>query len=345
LPSRFAAAEWQQIVAAAKREGKVAVRGPTGADTMHSLTDGFQQQYPDIQVDYTASSGAELAAKLLTERAGGLYLADVFLHGNRTAVADLMPAGALDPLPPYLVGPELQDPSKWFGGAFTFADTEGKYNFVTVSGVKAPLAISTSQVNAGELRTYKSLLDPNWRGKVAMFDPRAGGAGLGMATFFQLAPGLGRDFLADLFASGLVFTRDDRQLLDWIARGQYAIAIGPSDHIAVELKGRGVPLEVPDAHGIQEGSYLTGASGGLSVFNRAPHPNATKVYLNWFLSREGQTAFSQAAGYPSRRLDVPTAHLSPDSVPKPTGQYIENYKESFIQVQVEVQAFAQSVLR
>jgi iron(III) transport system substrate-binding protein len=177
-----------------------------------------------------------------------------------------------------------------------------------------------------------------------MFDPRAGGAGLGMATFFQLAPGLGREFLADLFASA-VFTRDDRQLLDWIARGQYAIAVGPSDHIAVELKGRGVPLELPDPHGIQEGAYLTGASGGLSVFNRAPHPNATKVYLNWFLSREGQTAFSQAAGYPSRRLDVPTAHLNPDTVPKPTGQYYENYKESFIQAQVEVQAYAQSVLR
>ncbi len=49
----------------------------------------------------------------------------------------------------------------------------------------------------------------------------------------------------------------------------------------------------------------------LALVNRAPHPNAARVYINWLLSKEGQTYFSKSQGYPSRRVDVPTEGLNP----------------------------------
>ncbi len=54
----------------------------------------------------------------------------------------------------------------------------------------------------------------------------------------------------------------------------------------------------------------------MSVVEGAPHPNAVKVYLDWLLSKEGQTLFAKAMNYISARVDVPTDH-SPWRVPKP----------------------------
>ena len=41
----------------------------------------------------------------------------------------------------------------------------------------------------------------------------------------------------------------------------------------------------------------------------APHPNAAKVFVNWFLSKEGQQIYDKAFGNATRRLDVDTAWL------------------------------------
>src|SRR5262249_33876892 len=53
------------------------------------------------------------------------------------------------------------------------------------------------------------------------------------------------------------------------------------------------------------------ATSGISAFKNAPHPNATKVFVNWFLSREGQFAWTEAWDdrHVSRRLDVPSKNL------------------------------------
>ena len=62
---------------------------------------------------------------------------------------------------------------------------------------------------------------------------------------------------------------------------------------------------------------LSSASGSLALLNRAPHPNAAKVFINWLLSREGQTLFQKVISVPgdarnSRRIDVPKDHIPPD---------------------------------
>ena len=56
------------------------------------------------------------------------------------------------------------------------------------------------------------------------------------------------------------------------------------------------------------------AFGQLALMNRKPHPNAAKVFVNWLLSREGQSAFQRVISTPgdaknSRRIDVPKDHI------------------------------------
>src|SRR5437868_162635 len=52
------------------------------------------------------------------------------------------------------------------------------------------------------------------------------------------------------------------------------------------------------------GTYLTVGVGAATLLNKAPHPNAARVYLNWLLTKDGQTEWVKGTNFSSRRLDV-----------------------------------------
>jgi iron(III) transport system substrate-binding protein len=346
-PAPSAAGAWDQVLAAARREGQVVLMSQGGADIPAALSEGFRQKYPDIALEQitTAAAGGELSAKLLQERAAGQYRVDVVVLGTTTMLTGLVAAGAADPIQPYLVGPNVTDPSKWRTGKIEFADDAETYSVIFLGGVKTPFVYQPGLVNLAELKSYKDLLDPRWRGKVSMIDPRGPGSGLASATFLYKTPGLGKEFLAELFANGLVLTRDDRQQADWVARGQYPIGLATSDFAAVALKNSGVPIEFLPGDHLQEGTYLTASGGSVGVINRAPHPNAAKVYVDWLLSKEGQEAAARAYGYPSLRADASTEGLPSFLIPKAGVPYDQSAKEPYVRLKDEVTEFLKTVIR
>src|SRR2546425_11148937 len=117
------AQEWEKVLAAGKKEGKVAVIGPVGADRRDVLVEPFQKKY-GITVEYFADRGAGIGPRLSTERGAGQYLWDVAVTGTTTGLLVLLPAGMLDPMEPALVLSDVKDPKQWRGGGVA----------VTVSG-------------------------------------------------------------------------------------------------------------------------------------------------------------------------------------------------------------------
>jgi ABC-type Fe3+ transport system substrate-binding protein len=75
----------------------------------------------------------------------------------------------------------------------------------------------------------------------------------------------------------------------------------------------------------QAAAAPTAATGAVALVNRAPHPNAAKVYINWLLSKQGETVYSKDTGYNSRRTDV--APVDPELAIDPKRQYIETNTE------------------
>ena len=75
-----------------------------------------------------------------------------------------------------------------------------------------------------------------------------------------------------------------------------------------------MPVDVLDAHAFKkDGVGLEAGGTMLALMNKAPHPNAAKVLINWFLSREGQMAIQKTGvnepGQNSLREDIPKEHL------------------------------------
>ena len=78
------------------------------------------------------------------------------------------------------------------------------------------------------------------------------------------------------------------------------------------------------------GGVLSAGFGSLMLLNKAPHPNAATVFVNWLLSRDGQKAWTKGMGYPSRRLDVPTDEVPWYWIPRAGVKYWNSYSEKAV---------------
>jgi ABC-type Fe3+ transport system substrate-binding protein len=107
----------------------------------------------------------------------------------------------------------------------------------------------------------------------------------------------------------------------------------------LRFKEAGVKLNIGDLF-VPE-LARAGTNGSCpAIFKNPPNPNATKVFINWLLSRNGQKIISEARGEPSARTDVPA--VSPDDAPKPGVKYLYAHKE---EVMTKFLAPAQKILR
>ena len=214
----------------------------------------------------------------------------------------------------------------WFGGLERlFLDQEAAY-LPSFLAYESPVAfVNRDFVAPSELQAIEHLLDPRWRGKIVIQDPR-GGAGSG--ALFAFLTIYGEEFVRDLLAKQeVVTTGDQRQQVEWVARGRYPIGIGFVEAELQPFQQEGIGLNVkaiPARSGI-----LTAGFGTVQLVNRRPHPNAATVFTNWLLTRDVQAHLTQAvSGVNSRRLDVPPG--TPEIAVNPNRQYIERNREEYL---------------
>jgi len=333
------AADWENTLAAAKKEGKVSVITDVTASLRDALTREFQKRY-GISVELFGSSGREVPPRVAAERKAGQFLWDIYIHGSTTALQAMIPMGAFDPLEPALIQQDVKDPKTWRGGAIEFLDP-GKMVMVMTPFQRGTIFYNSKLVKVNEFTSHKDLLNPKWKGKLVVDDPRRGGPGVATFTFFYLHPQLGPDFIRALGKQQMTMLRDYVQEVDAVGQGRYPVLVGGADFVAINRAKQGAPIAIVDPRELKEGTDVSPANGNLALFNRAPNPNAAKIYINWLLSKEGQTSFARANGYVSARLDVPTDHTEPWRVPLPGA--IKTYTLDAMKVRSEVQSLLKEV--
>lgn len=303
---------WEKTVNAAKKEGQVNIY-------MYGywrVFQEFQKKYPKIKVVSVTGSGSQMAGRIMAERRAGKYIADVFSSGANTNFNVLYKGKALQPLKPAFILPEVLDKSRWYERRLPFTDPKAKYIFAFIANPSsAQFYYNTNLFNPKEFKSFWELLDPKLKGEIVSLVPTNTSFG-GAMQFLYRNTELGPEFIKRIFGEmDITFSANSRQMTDWLAKGKFALCMGCRR--VQRAKRQGLPVDDLDTSTWKEGAGLSVSGGTLSLFNRAPHPNAAKVFVNWFLSQEGQMAL-QELGNPddppnSRRIDIPKDRVSPSN--------------------------------
>jgi iron(III) transport system substrate-binding protein len=318
--------ESDSLVAAAREEGAVVMSGPPDEAVRRMLPPAFDEAY-GIRLDYVGGRTSEIAAKLEAERAAGIYSQDVFIGGGDT-MANVYYEW-LTPLEE-LVPEEALGGSEWVRGEVPWVDPENKILKLS-EYVAMPYVINTDEVDSAEVRTWKDLVDPKWRGRIVMADPTLSGGGANDVGTFMAADGYGEDFIRKLYVEQEpAFLADDRQMVDGLAKGKYAIGTSINQADVDRAIADGLPLKVilPEGDGVNQ---VTSGYGLLAVPREAPHPNAAKLLASWLACTDGNAVWNEAYGTYSTRADVPPPPGVADyQKVNPGVEYFDSYAWEFL---------------
>ena len=293
--------DWDKTVELGKKEGKVVVSVPTSAELRKQFEAAFAAKFPGIELELNVARGGTNINKIVEEQAAGVHSIDLHIGGTTSIITGLLGQNLLESLVPALLLPEVREPKNWWGGHI-WTDRAKKYVYMFTAYITETAWYNSTLVKPEEITSYDDLLDPKWKGKIAILDPRTPGSGESTWAFLWRIKG--EQFLTKLAAQDMLVGRNLRQLAESVARGKSALSIGVSYYTYLPFVKSGLPVKPITT--VKEGFYASSGSGNVALIKSAAHPNAAKVFVNWLLSKEGQTVFTKALGQPTRRLDVDT---------------------------------------
>jgi len=308
--------DWNKTVGLAEQEGQVMVyvQSQLGEVLANSA---FKRKFPKINLTWVTGPGSDLVPRIMAERRGEKFLVDVVANFGNTSPYTLYQAKVLDPITSAFILPEVKDQSMWFQGKHHYIDPDSNYIFIYMGAPQYFVSYNKNLANPSEFKSYQDLLNLKWKGRIAAMDPRTAGYGATISRFFYHHPQLGPDFPRRLYSeTDITLFRDARQGSDWLASGKFALCLCQSAALAKAAK-QGLPVDFIDPHALKERPPLGSGGHTMALINKAPHPNAAKVFINWFLSRDGQLDYQTvSANDPegiegSLRIDVPRDLVSP----------------------------------
>lgn len=302
--------DWWRVVEAAKKEGQLTVY----ISGYEAVLPFFEKEFPEIKLTAVTARGNQLGQRLLSERRAEKQLADVVSSGANPNYQVFYPAKALAPIKAALILPEVVDQTKWYLNKHQYSDPESQYVFNYVgSATYGAVNYNSKLVDIKEFKSYWDLLNSKWKGKIEARDIREAGPGAGNTRFFYYHPDLGPPFIRKLFGEmDATLFRDFRQGPDWLATGKFSICFFCDVDV---LKQQGLPVDTFGPRVFKEGGGLVQQFGTLSFVDRAPHPNAAKVFINWLLSRRGQIALQRSQANAESPADSLRIDIPKDAVP------------------------------
>lgn len=335
--------KWESALAEAKKEGKVSIYSIWRPSTREAVTKAFKDRY-GITVEFTAfARGPDLLARVQAEKRAGLYLADIFGAGVISLLASLKPAEVLGSMENLLILPEVTDPKAWNMGQVPFMDKD-KTSVAMISSIQRFVFYNTNMVKPDEITLYKDALKPVFKDRVTLFDPTVPGPGnafISHLAFNTWNVDEANDYLKQLVKQqNVTIIRDGRLHVESVARGKFALGLAPLPDVLEEFIALGSPIA---AVIMKEGANVAPAAGAMAVPTKFANPNAAQIFVNWLLSKEGQTVFSKSFGNPSTRADVSTEGFRPLWTRQPEDKLIFD-NEEFTLFQGKMQGIARQTI-
>jgi iron(III) transport system substrate-binding protein len=302
--------DWRRIVEAAKKEGKIVAGGPPTAVLRKQYKETFESRF-GIELELLSAPGPQNAQRAIAEFKAGVKNFDV-LHGGSGTLQPLRDGNMLAPFMDYMVLAEVRDPKQWWGGHMWEDNVKSnRFIYSFSADYTVPPFYNSDLIKPNEITSYDDLLQPKWKGKIGMFEPRVPSAGQGLWGYLMRVKG--KEFLQKLADQNLYIHRDGQQIAVSLAKGNLAIALALAQRFVDPYIKGGLPIKALTS--IKEGMGGSNGFGTVAVMANAPHPNAAKVYINWLLGKEGQDLYGRALTQGSRRFDVDTKWLTRYNTP------------------------------
>jgi iron(III) transport system substrate-binding protein len=335
--------DWAAIVEAARREGVVHCACPPRPDYTRLLKDSFERDNPGIRVEASPATLPDIWARVEKEQEAGQFLWDIYMFGPTIEMFALKNKGAFESFRDYMVGPDIGDEGVWEGGwDAAFLDREKRHIFAFWRNVTSDITINRDLLPAAQIRALDDLLNPDLRGKMVWQDPRGGGIGVSFLTGAYHHKG--RDAVKQLLVDQQpTLVRGNVEMAEQVLRGGRVLSIGTlSEDTLVPYRQAGVPLNLETSH-LEDMPAATNSGQAPAVFKNPPHPNATKVFVNWVLSRATQDLLQQELQNNSTRKDVSPSQAA--NKPRPGVQYFHTQtEEAMTQVTSAAQRYARELL-
>lgn len=276
---------WDEVVAAARKEGKVVFYCNLQPNGIEPLLATFRKAYPEIATEYIRLGSNPLIQRFETEFTAGRHIADVFTTFPDKRVYDGVKAGwAAQWTPPEVKNypPEMNLDNQLF--TLQFVREAIIWNKMLVKAADAP-------------KEWADLFDPKWKGKVGMNPPWRSISVQQIVAHWEDHLGF-PDAAEKLKANEVRFFEGSGGIIQAVLRGDVRIA-HLSDLPLNPLLDDGAPVGW-----VYPKSGTTTSPGRAMVAAHAPHPNAARVFLNWLMTKDGQEALQKYGGLPVTRNGI-----------------------------------------
>ena len=343
------AGDFAKVVAAAKQENKVVVGIPPSADLRKQMEASFKGKF-GVDIELIPAPGPQNANRIASEYKAGAKYFDALIVGTGTALP-LAHGGLLEPIEPNMILPEVKEAKNWWGGHIWEDNLQTKrflYSFIAEVGTGG-LWYNTTLAKPDELRSLDDFLNPKWKGKIGLSDPRVPGSGQSLWSLcWELK---GEDYLRKLVQQNLFVSRDLRQIAEGLAKSKFALAMGAGYSLYEPFINSGLPVKQLPAP--KEGLPASNGYGIVGFVKNPPHPNGAKLFLNWLLGREGQEFYGKVMKSSTRRLDVDTKWLleygtqaAKDTLTLDEYNRLRNHLEDkYTKVRLPAAEFAEQILK
>jgi len=265
----------EQLIAGAKKEGKLVVYASATAPQLQMYFTAFNKRYPFIKTEYFRAGKQKLVSKILFEDQAKQRITDV-VHTSVIEIDILKKRGALSR---YVPMESASYPAQ-------YKDPEGYWTSAYASGTL--LGYNSRQVKRADIpKSYDELLNPRWKNSIAIDANK-------IEWFAMLLKIKGRSYMEKLAALNPTLRDGNTLVLQLLAAGEFPIAAGVYEYSIEGMKSKGAPV---DWFGLEPVVTYT---VGISLPAQPNHPNSAKLFIEWLLSKEGQEVINQYGRVPIR---------------------------------------------
>lgn len=300
-----------RLYEAASEEGTVSYYQSASDDELQAIVEGWNALFPDVAFEPVSATSGTILERALLEAESGNVRGDVYGGGSGDQVA-LEEAGALVEYRP--ANEEFVEPD------FVM---EGPY--IASGYLSYHPAFNTNLLAAEELPSdWMGYCEPEWRGRIAIDQE---GAEWIAGLLAGMEQDQGMEFLSCLADNEPRLVRGSTNRTELLAAGEFSVMLDGYGHRIWEFMEEGSPIEAQ----VPSPDPLPVVIDMASAFTEAPHPNAARLLLEFFLMPEGQEVFlaQNKAGVLGQSQEHPYGDLMEGAEIEVLGPGAADFDEAF----------------